>query len=69
MIELAPETACILYLAIGLAAASGIWLATRKKEVLSFSLQSRTCEFCRHTYIEDAEKPLSRCPECNLLTK
>lgn len=69
MIELAPETACTLYLALGLAVVAVIWLATRKKEPLHFSQQRRTCEFCHHHYVEEADKPLSRCPQCNLITK
>lgn len=69
MIDIAPETACILYLAVGLMVVIGIWLATRKKETAYFTLKHQTCEFCHHHYIEDAQNKISRCPQCNLLTK
>lgn len=69
MIEIAPETACILYLAIAIAVVAGIWLATRKKEVAPFTLQHHLCEFCHHHYIEESRKPFSRCPQCQLINK
>ncbi|MBS0637227.1 MAG: hypothetical protein JSS12_06930, partial [Verrucomicrobia bacterium] len=52
MIDIAPETACVLYLAVGLVVVASIWLATRKKEVVHFSLQHHTCEFCSYQYIK-----------------
>ncbi|MBS0634496.1 MAG: hypothetical protein JSR37_03435 [Verrucomicrobia bacterium] len=67
MIDIAPETACVLYLAVGLVVVASIWLATRKKEVVHFSLQHHTCEFCSYQYIKDAQKNFSRCPQCNLM--
>lgn len=69
MIDIAPETACILYLAIGLSVVIGIWLATRKKEAAPFTLKHQTCEFCYYQYIEDTQKKISRCPQCQLLSK
>jgi hypothetical protein len=68
MIDIAPETACILYLAVGISVVIGIWLATRKKEVVHFALKHQTCEFCLHTYIEETQATISRCPQCQLLT-
>lgn len=69
MIELAPETACILYLAICLVVVVGIWLSTRKKQAAYFSLEQETCEFCSHSYIKDTQKTISRCPQCHLVNK
>lgn len=69
MIEVAPETACILYLGLALSLVLIIWLFTKKKEIAPFHREMRTCEFCQHSYLEEASKSISRCPQCQLLSK
>ena len=69
MIDIAPESACVLYLAISLFVVIGIWLATRKKETVQFAFKHKTCEFCYFHYIEDTQKQLSRCPQCQLINR
>lgn len=69
MIEIAPETACILYLALCLSIVLTIWCLTKKKEVAKFELKSRSCDFCNYHYLEEIDRPISRCPQCQLLNK
>lgn len=69
MIEVAPETACILYLGLGLGLVLTLWLLTKKKEIAPFHQRLRSCEFCQHRYLEEANRAISRCPQCQLLNK
>ena len=69
MIDIAPDTACILYLAISLSVVLFIWVCSKKKEIARFHVRPRHCEFCHHSYLEEIEKPVSRCPQCQLLNK
>ena len=73
MIEVDPDVACMLYLTAGLFAVIGIWLLGRKKgrrkDVLAFTSMHIRCEFCHSAYLDDPEKPFTRCPECQFLNK
>lgn len=73
MIELTPDAACMLYLSIAIGTLIGIWLyqhkRSKKKEVLSFETKHFRCEFCKTSYLDDAIKPLTRCPACHSLNK
>lgn len=69
MIEVSPDTACILYLAFAVFGVFLVWFATKKKEISRFEMRHKRCEFCHHTYLEDTDQKLSRCPQCQLLNK
>jgi len=71
MIEISQEAACMLYLGLALSIIAICWYKSgkklKKKEVLSYSLTSRTCEYCMHTFSDNAHALFFRCPECHLL--
>lgn len=69
MIEIAPDTACLLYLALALSIVLIIWYLQKKKEVSHFERHARRCEFCQMHYLEDEKSLISRCPHCQLLNK
>ncbi len=73
MIEVSPETACILYLAASIMAVIGIWLyqhkSSKKKEIVTFKTKHITCDFCTASYLDDAAKTYTRCPACQSLNK
>lgn len=70
MIEVKPETACMLYvggLAITLLLA---WLQSIRRESkkkLSTAPRAITCQFCHTKYLTSRLVRLSRCPTCKLL--
>jgi len=72
MIELSPDTACLLYLLMALVALSIVWIfhySSSKKEILSFEKKHFQCEFCKHAFIVETNKKHARCPECQCLNK
>lgn len=71
MIEVTPETACMIYLGITAIALLCIWLrkSRKSKDVITFSSKMILCEFCHLGYIDDTRKSLTRCPHCQFLNK
>ena len=73
MIEVNPDTACVLYLGVAILTVIGVWFfqhkRAKKKEILTFNTTHFTCEFCYAKYLEDPTKVLTRCPECHSLNK
>jgi ribosomal protein L37AE/L43A len=73
MIEVAPDVGCMIYLGAAIFTIMGIWLRyhlrSKKKEVLSFPIAQKQCEFCHFTYLDDAAKQISRCPQCRFLNE
>ena len=73
MIEVTPETACVLYLGLAISALMLAWFFHHKKAVkktvITFHKSNFSCEFCHFTFVEDPSKPLVRCPECHSLNK
>ena len=73
MIEVAPDTACMLYLGFAILAVMAVWLRyhllSKKKEIVSFTIGHKTCEFCHFHYLDDASNELSRCPQCRFLNQ
>ncbi len=71
MIEVGPDTACMLYLAASLLAVISIWLyqhkKSKKKEILTFQTKHFICDFCTASYLESATKAYTRCPQCGSL--
>ncbi len=71
MIEVAPDTAYMIYLGALIFTIMGVWLRyhllSKKKEIVSFSIEKRSCEFCHFSYLEDISKKVSRCPQCRFL--
>ena len=73
MIEVNPETACVLYLAFAIFVILGAWLISnhksKSKESHKNPFDSTACEFCQYTYLKDPTKPFSRCPQCGNMNK
>ncbi|MDB6080819.1 MAG: hypothetical protein JWO53_91 [Chlamydiia bacterium] len=73
MIEVSPDTACMIYLGSAIIALITIWLYqhkySKKSEKSSFSTKHFSCEFCHATYLDNPVKPFTRCPECQSLNK
>lgn len=73
MIEVAPNTAIMLYLAISLTAILGLWLyshaSKRKKKIVTSEQRLLVCEYCHCAYVEDLTKEVTKCPDCNSFNK
>lgn len=73
MIEVAPNTAIMIYLALTLATIFGLWVYThlikRKEKVLTTTKQLLVCEYCQCAYVEDQSKEVTECPECHSYNK
>ncbi len=73
MIELAPDTAFLAYLATTLTVLLGFWvnhLYSAKKRKLVFDEQTLTvCEYCHCGYLATTGDQISRCPQCKSLNK
>ncbi len=70
MIEVTPDTACVLYLGIAMMIVLGMWLFRYKKHktnAIPYAKRHIVCEFCHTSYIDNPEKLLTRCPECQFL--
>lgn len=73
MIEVAPNTAIMIYLAIFLAVIMGLWLNThvvkRNKKIVTTEQKLLVCEYCQCAYVEDLAKEVTKCPECQSYNK
>lgn len=73
MIEVSPETACIIYLGLTVVAVFIAWIKHNKKnqskEIITFTSGKITCEFCNFSYVDDVRKSLTRCPQCQFMNK
>lgn len=73
MIEIAPTTAIMVYLAITCAVILGLWgvrhIETRKKKLKIATHALRICEYCRCAYLDDSEKAVTKCPHCESFNK
>jgi hypothetical protein len=69
MIELTPDTALMLYLAMTLAVILGIWICShyrrRTRSFLPLEKELVVCEFCLFPYLDEGGKKITRCPRCD----
>ena len=69
MIEISPPTAAVLYLGTTLFTILGIWLynhyTARRKERPPLEKKLNVCEFCHFAYLDNSDKGVTRCPQCN----
>lgn len=73
MIEVAPNTAIMIYLAIFLTVIMGLWLYThvvkRNNKIVTTEQRLLVCEYCQCAYVEDQTKEVTKCPECESFNK
>jgi predicted Zn-ribbon and HTH transcriptional regulator len=73
MIEVAPNTAITIYLAIFLTVIMGLWLYThltkRHKKIIMTEQHLLICEYCQCAYVEDHTKEVTKCPDCQSFNK
>lgn len=68
MIELAPSTAFMLYLAATLCFLLTTWMVhhwrTRQRKIITSSQKLFVCEYCQNAYLDDCTKPVTQCSQC-----
>lgn len=73
MIEVAPSTGFMLYLAITLSTLLLIWVSyhfkARKRVVITPEALLLVCEYCQCAYVDDRTKAVTQCPQCNSFNK
>ncbi len=73
MIELAPDTAFLLYLAVTLLILLGLWtqhlMRAKKKKLVLTEYDLRVCEYCHFAYLATRGEGISRCLQCKSLNK
>jgi ribosomal protein L37AE/L43A len=73
MIELAPTTACMLYLGMTLLVLLGLWLSqhykTRRSQFFPQERLLHKCEFCHYAYLDEQSKNITKCPRCGSYNK
>jgi len=73
MITVSPTTAIMCYLMTTLLTILGIWVwhhyATRRQKVVTIDKGLITCEYCHFAYLEDNEKKVTHCPQCQSFNK
>lgn len=72
MIEIAPETASMLYVGLLLFILFGFWgydnwKDSKKNLSLTDNEEKINCEFCGHTFRNISILPIIRCPICQCL--
>ncbi|MEC7838897.1 MAG: hypothetical protein VX777_02525 [Chlamydiota bacterium] len=73
MIQVAPNTAIMIYLALTLSSILGVWifshLTRRQHKIITTENQLRICEYCQCAYVDDISKEVTQCPECKSFNK
>jgi hypothetical protein len=73
MIEVSPETACMLYVGGLLGLLIFAWirhsLVTKNREIIVAKSRHHSCEFCSHSYLIDSLTAYHRCPQCKCLNQ
>jgi uncharacterized paraquat-inducible protein A len=73
MIELSPTTAFMVYLGVTLAVLLGIWVTqhyrSKSKPTLPSEQKLQVCEYCHFAYLDDSNKGVSKCPQCQSYNK
>ena len=73
MIEIAPETACMLYVGTLLFLLLATWLLRSRKAKYRDSVKlttiHATCEYCGAAYLVESFTAFHRCPRCHCLNQ
>ena len=73
MIEIAPETACMLYVGTLLFLLLATWLLRSRKakyrDIVKLTTIHATCEFCGEAYLVESFTAFHRCPRCRCLNQ
>ncbi len=73
MVQIEAATLYLLYLGATLAAILGLWIShslkQQRKQVLPTPQLLCVCEYCKHSYLADRTKAVSRCPQCQAYNK
>jgi hypothetical protein len=73
MIEIAPETACMLYVGILLITLLCTWLyhshKARHRDIAKLTPTYIMCEYCSSSYLTESFTSLHRCPHCHCMNK
>lgn len=73
MIEVAPTTAIMIYLALTLGVILGLWALrhyqTRNKKNVIERQALQVCEYCHYAYLSDLAEKFSKCPSCHSLNE
>jgi ribosomal protein L37AE/L43A len=73
MIEVNLATAFLLYLTVTLTGLFGIWIWSewrgKTKEIVLPERLLIECEYCKRTYLKEASKKITQCPECSSYNK
>lgn len=71
MIEISPDTACLLYiggLLIGLIALWWRWsMKWKRRDISKLQVRKLTCELCKSNYLDESFTEFHRCPICGCL--
>ena len=73
MIEIAPETACMLYVGGLLILLLVTWLRhsqkAKSRDIVKLTAVHVTCEFCSSSYLTESFTSLHRCPHCQCMNR
>lgn len=74
MFALTFSVAILLYLSLTLIALLIIWgwnhyRGRNKKKDLNYDQALKVCEYCHYTYLEEVQKSISKCPQCQSFNK
>jgi len=63
----------MVYLGLTLGFLLGIWLYTnvrsKAKTIVPVEKKMFVCEYCHFAYLDEASKPVTQCPQCELFNK
>ena len=72
-VEMDLSTAFLLYLAVTLGTLLSLWVIRnvlrRGCRVVLPEIQLYNCEFCKETYLDDNDKEVTKCPQCQSFNK
>ncbi len=73
MIEIAPETACMLYVGGLIFLLLIIWLRhshkSKRREIMKMTTVRATCEYCSSSYLIESLTSFHRCPYCQCINQ
>jgi len=73
LIEISLHTAIVIYLTIGLALLFTLWIKDNKERSRKIRptplFQLYICEYCRFPYLDETDRPVTRCPQCQAMNK
>lgn len=73
MIELAPNTALMIYLGLTCCLVLGIWVyhhfVYQQRPRFRPQHELHICEFCQSVYMTSLNKEITKCPQCQTLNR